>query len=259
VIKDIHDTARRSGRRNYQMIIYSDHGQETVGSFESETQKPVRQAVKEVLSEMKILKNRHNPMEKEQPFEYLYQRARHLFFKTSAADSPPPAAAPDSIQVTAMGPLGHVYLPFQVSKKEKIHIAENLVFRGGIPLVLFTTNAAVMAVNEEGCFDLSTEAKRILGKRHPYLQAVSEDLKALCRHPDAGDMVLSGWKAGKKPISFAIERGAHGGPGTEETRGFALLSGNVDISSSYLRGTDLREYAIQLLTSEMPVALPAEK
>lgn len=45
-------------------------------------------------------------------------------------------------------------------------------------------------------------------------------------------------------MSFPIERGAHGGPGGEETRGFALLPVHIALGEpdrGYLRAADLRE------------------
>ncbi|MDT8379380.1 MAG: hypothetical protein RQ739_10855 [Desulfotignum sp.] len=61
------------------------------------------------------------------------------------------------------------------------------------------------------------------------------------RHPDAGDIVISGWDPMDMPLSFNIEGGAHGGPGKEETCGIVLLPGNLNTKVRYLRPLDLRQ------------------
>jgi hypothetical protein len=38
---------------------------------------------------------------------------------------------------------------------------------------------------------------------------VKMDLARVCRHPHAGDRVISGWHPGTPPLSFAVENGAH--------------------------------------------------
>jgi endonuclease/exonuclease/phosphatase family metal-dependent hydrolase len=80
-----------------------------------------------------------------------------------------------------------------------------------------------------------------LGKDHPFRQWTAEDLQHVCRHPHAGDLVISGWSPDKTPLSFSVENGAHGGPGKEETRGFALLPNDIDTQKNALRPLDLRQ------------------
>jgi hypothetical protein len=47
-------------------------------------------------------------------------------------------------------------------------------------------------------------------------------------------------------MSFQIENGGHGGPGTEETRGFVLLPPSVADTETFLRPADLREKVLAL-------------
>jgi endonuclease/exonuclease/phosphatase family metal-dependent hydrolase len=101
-----------------------------------------------------------------------------------------------------------------------------------------------------GVFNLPTDAPKILGANHPFLEEVAQDLVSLCHHPDAGELVISGWRTDKTPISFPIENGAHAGPGPEETRAFALIPEDVPVvqaSRNYLRPLDLREGALAIL------------
>jgi endonuclease/exonuclease/phosphatase family metal-dependent hydrolase len=250
LIKDIYKTACRSDCRDYRIIIYSDHGQETVDNFAAKYRIPVTQAIERVFSEINSAETRLKKQRDDRSLTYLYRRARHMLLKKSPVDSASALPKLKEIEVTAMGPLGHVYLPSELLLDEKQKISQKLVKHAGIPMVLFKAQGSVTAVNDEGVFDLKADSEKILGKHHPFLPELTKDLTNLCRHPDAGDLVISGWKRGQRPISFARERGAHGGPGTEETRGFVVLPAASERSSTYLRGLDLRKYVLGIFEAE---------
>jgi endonuclease/exonuclease/phosphatase family metal-dependent hydrolase len=97
---------------------------------------------------------------------------------------------------------------------------------------------------------LPLQNAEILGTDHPFLEETTRDLIALCHHRDAGDFILCGWRAGVTPCSFAIENGAHGGAGPEETSAFALLPGDIPLpvaGNTCLRAVDLRHAALHFL------------
>ena len=97
---------------------------------------------------------------------------------------------------------------------------------------------------------LPGDAGEILGKDHPFLKEAACDLVALCHHPSAGKIIISGWCQGKKIITFASENGCHAGYGPEETRGFALLPPDAPLRLQgrvYLRPLDIREAALRHL------------
>ena len=104
---------------------------------------------------------------------------------------------------------------------------------------------------------------RILGVDHPFLEEATQDLIAMCHHPDAGEFIASGWCAGHEALSFAIENGAHGGFGPLETNGFALVSGDIELQDNardYARPVDLRNAALQFLgRSERKPATTTER
>jgi endonuclease/exonuclease/phosphatase family metal-dependent hydrolase len=97
----------------------------------------------------------------------------------------------------------------------------------------------------------------LIGEDHPFLEETVRDLVALCAHPDAGDLVISGWRKGAAPYSFRQENGAHAGPGPEETHAFALLPADTplpELAKSYLRPLDLRHAALTVLDRLQPDA-----
>jgi len=99
-----------------------------------------------------------------------------------------------ALTVTAQGPLGHVYTPRALSDVEADRFARAIVERAGVPLVLRRGERDDVAVAHTvaGRFVLPDDAGPVLGADHPYRDQVVVDLVALCQHPDAGDLVISG-------------------------------------------------------------------
>jgi endonuclease/exonuclease/phosphatase family metal-dependent hydrolase len=147
----------------------------------------------------------------------------------------------ERIRMTTMGPIGHIYIPLPITGQQKEIMAKQLVAEVHIPLVFFIKQDQVMAANRDGIFDLLNQSQKVLGQSHPFLQWTACDLERTCRHPNAGDLVISGWTPNGIPLSFSIENGAHGGPGNEETRGFVLLPNAIDFQEDALRPLDLRK------------------
>ncbi len=248
-IRDIHRTAMRSDCRDYRMIVYSDHGQERVESYRVRHGEGVGEAVRRVLSRGALAEIPVSVETTSHSREHLRHRSRGLIGSGRLRRRPLPISAEtvDGIRIADMGPVAHVYIPVATNSREKERIARDLVNEAGIPMVLFSAKDRVIAVNSTGIFDLQRRPEAVLGDDHPFLRAAGEDLARLGRHPDSGDLVLSGWAPGRPPLTFPLENGAHGGPGKEETRGFALLPPRVRDDAPFLRPLDLREAAFEIL------------
>jgi hypothetical protein len=255
VVKDIYRTAMRSQCRNYQVVIYADHGQERVKNYRLYTHRPLKMAIRQVFEANVHRTPPRHAQDKENVDDWLanlYRRTGNFLFGQRWAGHrhqvPFTAGSEDNVRITTMGPLGHVYLPRRIREQlDSVdpssvleQFARSLNRQAQIPLVLFKKKADVAAVNDSGLFSLSEDRETILGNDHPFLDQTAADLKRLCLHPNAGDLVISGWKAGGTPLSFNMERGAHGGPGKEETRGFVLLPSCMNNSALWLRPLDLR-------------------
>lgn len=244
VIRNIHASALKCGCRDYRLIVYSDHGQERVIPYEKQFGKTVQQAIMDALADSEAafpdMGLQQAPDGKKQP------PGRSRWFPSIRKNREAPDTA--RIQLSTMGPLGHVYFPSSPSGEELESLALRLVQRAHIPLVLFIRDNEVKAADTEGIRQLSSHKEEILGRDHPLLQYAAEDLERTVRHPYAGDLVISGWHSGKKPLTFAVENGAHGGPGREETRGFVLLPDGAGDIPEILRPLDLRNTAIRLLS-----------
>jgi len=160
----------------------------------------------------------------------------------------------DKVIVTAMGPLGHIYLKRTLSSSETSLFAKKLVSELKIPLVLTKKGNRVLAWNSWGCFLFPDDAKKILGQDHPFLDEVKEDLLRVCMHPDAGEFIISGWCEGEQAISFPLEYGSHATMSPEETHGFTLLPMDAPVeienNKNFLRPLDLRHTVQHFLNKE---------
>ena len=252
-IARIYKLALRSIRRDYHIWIYSDHGQEDTLSYTVVHGKTIQDTVTELFQEFHAhteLKYRDKTGGTE--FHRLRLLGGQILPKLLRSFLPSISVVKEySVVVTALGPIGHVYLPESLDRFQISQFARRLIDFGKVPLVLIPEKSGeVIAWNERGKFSLPDQAAEVLGKPHPHLKEVALDLVNLCHHPHAGSLILSGWRPGKNPFSFPIEGGAHAGPGPEETNPFVLLPSEVNMSwinREKFRPRDLRKLAMGCL------------
>ena len=102
-------------------------------------------------------------------------------------------------------------------------------------------------------------------KTHPEALRLelARDAVSLCQNENSGDLILLGWNWDGKSRSFAPERGAHAGPGPDETQGFLLVPPATRLpvgASRFVRPSGLRDAALALLGRkrlEMPHVIPS--
>jgi endonuclease/exonuclease/phosphatase family metal-dependent hydrolase len=272
-IKRLWTAAHMSSRRDYDIWIYSDHGQEFTLPYTKEQGRTLEDALAEALGEAvtgrdgrthEAIRSEHyagNRME-----EALLRRAgvsgsgKAESGKAGAVDqgreerrgdksaTPGPEGRKPAYAVAA-GPLGHVYLSDRPDR-ERLHVlARRLVEKAAIPLVMVSDGPGrALAFTPDGVRELPAEAAAVLGPRHAFADECGRDLVTLCHHPDAGDLVICGWRPTGRPLSFVIENGGHGGCGAEETHAFGLFPGNAPLPHhrGYYRHAEIRESALRL-------------
>ncbi len=262
VIKDIFLTARRSDRRDYEVVVFSDHGQEDVVSYEFAFQQTVQQAVTKALETGPLAERIvHNIDPVLHHGSYMDQNMRRLL-KIKKGRRPTATLTPkelaEHVVVTAMGPIGHVYFPVPVTDEDIAAAADTLVNEQHVPLVVYKLQTGeILGRNARGLWSVAEDFETIAGSQHRFASEVQEDLLSLCDHPDIGDLILLGWDPDEPPISFAAESGAHGSIGTAETRGFALLPTIWSLKprhtlggEAYVRGIDLHAAGLAFLRSQ---------
>jgi endonuclease/exonuclease/phosphatase family metal-dependent hydrolase len=242
-IRRLHRAARRSARRDYDIWIYSDHGQVKPITYAKRFGASIESAVARVLSH---------------PGDYVHpgdrgeqsQRARLLggnrvqkilpSYAENVADVP--------LQVAALGTIALVYYPEPAGDDERRRLASALVAGASIPMVLIVTeDGCVHAFTTEGEFRLPRDRRKLLGEDHPFIDAASDDLIALARHEESGDFILCGWRHGTDSLTFAVENGSHTGANPAEVNAFAVLPPDAltaALRKNFLRPLDLREAVI---------------
>lgn len=255
-IRDIYRTACRSAYRDFELMVYSDHGQERAIPYVKKFGRGLEEALQEVFSQGPAAGFPVWIRKMSEIMGGTVDRCRALLGLAAAGGL---AAVPEpekQIVVTAMGPVGHLYFPINPGAAELESYSTRLVETAGIPLVLIPENDGnVTAFNCRGKWSLPQDRGEILGENHPFLDEAAEDLIRLCFHADAGDLIISGWDPLQPPLTFPLENGAHAGPGFEETRGFLLIPDRIRRwhlahlagTRSRVRGEDLRRIAMHYL------------
>ncbi len=257
-------TAMRSSQRDYDVWIFSDHGSEEMVPYIYQNGRALEEAIAEAFDgAIKAFVASHDSAVGQSGHRGLHVAGRsnirpRLLLRLPEHEAP--VLQPQPV-VTAMGPLGHLYIEQTFEGPARDHLARALVRRARIPMVAIVDDEDRVRVwTVEGVFLLPEDAARVFGPNHPFLADVTEDFIALCRHPDAGDFVLWGWSASGHCCTFPIEHGSHGGPGPEETHGFALLPDDAPVQPrrpDYVRPLDLREAALRCLAPGTGLPVPA--
>lgn len=253
-VRRVYEAAHRSTRRDYDVWIYSDHGQERVASYVDLHGEELRDAV------VRVFEETFPPGERP---ETVLPCTREVL--TAVPRSRPETQPPDRLPlVTALGPFGCLYTFASLSDAQRDRYAEALVRDAGIPLLIATDadhTGQIRAWTPDGAFTLPQDADAVLGATHPARGAVTRDLLALARHADAGDFLVCGYRSRGRCVSFARENGAHGGVSPRETGAFALLPDDAplpDPDAPLMRIADLREAVFRLLDRDTPVAVPPQ-
>ena len=246
-IKDIFRTATRAYSREYHIIVLSDHGQEATVSYRRKYGIPIQDRITELCAKSGIA----NTVEPEStpPAADRRHRARHYFRLAQKLTKRFPRGPRKDlpVRVTAMGPLGHVYLQTPVSYEERLRLARLLVSEEAeVPWVFiqYPQNDGVLAVSAHCETVLSEDPARVLGADHPFLPEAGKDLATLCYHKNAGDLIIWGGGAPGEFITFAkAEAGSHGGPGAEEMNGFFMHPPEMqpELINGYVRPIIIRD------------------
>ncbi len=225
-IKRLWRAAQTSGAREYDVWIYSDHGQEDVTPYHFLTGRNIKTAITEIYENF----------------------LRDEIFTSAAAQEEKVEEEKKEVVITAMGPVAHVYFPRPLTAKEKEGLAGEIAKSGRVPLVIYPReNGEVTCWTPSGTYELPAGITGILGADHKFAPEIASDMVDLCKHEHRGDLMLMGWAEGSPAVSFAHEHGAHAGIGPLETEAFALLPDFSPLPSrvkKFMRPADLREAAL---------------
>lgn len=249
-IKKIWKSVHRAEKRHYDFWVYSDHGQETVKPFSVVAKKSIQQAVQDLYDEMGAANPSSSFKHSVQAHggglsgdTVMSQRFRNIEKKAEDAQNP---------TVTTLGPISHIYFPQKYSNDEKRIFAKRLLEKNPlIPIIMIPLeNGEIECETKTGRHSFPADAEKILGPKHPYLEAATKDLKSFFEIENRGDLVIFGWSYGAEAVSFSSESGAHAGFGPHETQAFILVPPDAPVEKNpevIIRGQDLRKAALTIL------------
>ncbi len=243
--------AGNASQRHYDIWVYSDHGQTPAIAYKQLNGRIFAEILSGALArrEKKQVPFRSDGQSQVELKRMMLLGGRWLK-KLLATLNHAPAPPDDEILLTvaALGPLALIY--YRSTTLDKSAIARLIVEETHVPLVLYQDDdGAVKGWVEEGSIDLPEDGSLVLGENHPFLREATEDLVKLCHHPNSGDFIACGWRAGEDCVTFAVENGSHGGFSPLETTPFALLPRDIwplNNQGSH-RPVDLREAALRFL------------
>lgn len=242
-IADLHRAAHRSRRRDYQVWIFSDHGQDRTRSFEEEYPEGVRRMIADCLGPGLTFPpaTSHSTRPASRWFPERPTRGREA-----------PTIPEEEFSIASMGPVGHLYVRRPLSDEERRAQARRLVERGKVPAVVhLCPDGSVIWHDAEGEARVPDQLTGRLACHGPELgREMSDDLVRLARNENAGDLILLGCRGTGDRWTFAAERGSHGGLGPQESRGFLLTPPGTRLpggTADFVRPDGLRSAIFHLL------------
>jgi endonuclease/exonuclease/phosphatase family metal-dependent hydrolase len=250
-IRRLHRAAVRSEKRQYDVWVFSDHGQTASRQFAKSHDGGLEGLVRRLLPDFdpSAPRLRLRSQETPSPVRTLRSRTSKRAAARDEASATLATGERDGIAVACMGPVGHVYFTKALGDDARRLLAARLVAEGVPGVLLRRDDGRADWLTRDGTHLLPDHAEML---PHPAeLRAeIAADMVALAAHPDAGDVVALGFSLEGDHCTFASENGAHAGPSPDEVQGFALLPERIrlpDTAHRFIRPTMLREAAMEFL------------
>lgn len=260
-IRNITRAANRSARRDYQVWVFSDHGQEATGFFDQHHRKSLEETISAALDGLeRTPQDRLRSLAHSARSRFTGERERQRGFAEWFRAEVLALFEERPFTVAAMGPVGHLYLKDSPTLDRKREIAHSLVQEGEVPSVLIGSASGIVEwIHLKGCSSLPSCCPDFLPQPESIKAELVRDLVRLGLHPHSGDLILLGWGPGAPSLTFTHERGSHAGPGPDETQGFLLVPESTWLpreTGAFVRPDQLRKAALNALGREM---LPARR
>ena len=189
--------AHRSARREYDVWVYSDHGQETTTPYEYVVGKRIGEAadtvVRKVCGECSETNSTCNPETSARAInrrkgDATANRARWLgaswiVGKLFGEDDREAASSQAGVQVAALGPLGLIYTNRDISTAVRLRIASHLVRDHSVPIAFVSKRRYRDCNYKRGAFRLARATRPRLRCGSSFLDRESRvDMTLLCQH-----------------------------------------------------------------------------
>ena len=251
-IKRVWGAAQIAPWRQYDVWIYSDHGQCVAKSFARLREYGVEDAINQAFAKLEQQKVPLIRMLSGKDVQRCCLMGSHKEIIKHGGAITDADLEEAKLEMADLGPVAFIYPDRKYSPLELTIVADALVNDHQIPVVVVEDDSGVMqAITRDGVYALPEQIGALFGTEHPFLADIGEDLLGLCRHPNAGDLVLLGWRKGMaESMTFVSENGSHAGLTHEETNPFSLLPADTELpdnGKAYLRPAELRLAALNFL------------
>lgn len=251
-VRHLHRAARRSDGRDYEVWIFSDHGQIHARPFSQVAG-----------GGLEGLLRRHWPgldaHERTERHLRRHHRPSHAHLNRPRKQQKEIDRATlstfekNEFAVACLGPVGHVYFKRPLDEEAQDDLIRDLL-AANVPGILRVRGDEVVWITRDAEAVLPADTSLLRG---PAIlrTAVAEDLVRLARHRFAGNLVCLGWHPEGRSFTFAEENGAHCGPSPIETQGILIVppASNHLVNAEIIRPAELRHAAcVHLGRAERP-------
>lgn len=241
-IRKLVRSAEAKASKAYEVIVFSDHGQEATRPYERETGETLALATQRLIDESESYE-----LSSESFLASFMERSKFTPFQSPGKKNSN-GVPKNRIRIQSMGPVAHIYFEEGLPDATKEAWARRYNSEASVPFILFHTRDGHLKVFTDGeLMDLDALRETLLSCNHPFAEQTIIDLDTLARSKYAGDLVLLGWRAEGMPLSFADERGAHAGPGPQECEGFAIIPSKSRPLATSIRPIELRNISLGIL------------
>lgn len=245
-IRQLHRAARRSDGRDYEVWVFSDHGQIKATPFERLAPGGLEALVHTLWPSAQGKAKPAETRDQDRLSQGIHLASRRRRAAEVARAELTPFELTEVV-VACMGPVGHVYCKRPLTAADDEALVAHLLAHG-VPGVLRVDGAGARWQTRDHTAHLPDDTSLLRGAPE-LVRAIASDLVALAHHPAAGDLICLGWAPDGRSVSFAREHGAHCGPSPQETQGFLLLPpASVHLlPAKFVRPDDLRLAALRQL------------
>ena len=237
-VKNIYLFDKTNGKRNYDLLILSDHGQVETIPFEDKYQETLGQAISKWLPTYHVVEHR-------------------------GRDIPPRDDATDGqIVITYSGGLGHLYfqtlsgkLDLSIINEKFPGLISKMAKHPGIEFVLVKDGKEDNLFSSQGRFNLSDKKATAFLRKYDEPEIIKRQLQRLNSFETSGDLIIFGkWLDGQQ-INFEHQVGGHGSIGGEQLHPFLLVKKEWKVDTSRVENSQdlypiLKKIRDDLLPSE---------
>ncbi|MFH1500162.1 MAG: endonuclease/exonuclease/phosphatase family protein [Verrucomicrobiota bacterium] len=224
-ILHLHRAARRSEGRDYEVWIFSDHGQIHARPFghvaPGGLEGVLRRRWPGLPDQERNQKSDTRGRQRHAPLPAFTRRGAQRRADRLLDHAALNAFERREFAVACMGPVGHVYFKRPLTRADEDRLVDDLL-ADGVPAVLLKRDGRVLWRTAETTAALPDAGDLIAGPAE-LRPVIARDLMRLVHGPFAGNLVCLGWKSDGTSLSFAEENGAHCGPSDRETQGLLIL------------------------------------